>query len=106
MLHMKTLLLTSSLLALVLTSGCNRGTETTRSSSGTRLTPPTFSSFDSPGGTNVVQAHMIKFVNADLEQAFALYQELSGRSLIRSPTVPANIKITFENATPLTRAEA
>jgi general secretion pathway protein D len=103
---MKSLSLTSSMLVLALASGCGRSSGTTRSSSGTRLTPPTFSSFDAPGGTNVVQAHMIKFVNADIEQAFALYQELSERSLIRSPMVPANVKISFENAAPLTRAEA
>lgn len=49
---------------------------------------------------------MMRFVDADLVQLLALYQELSARSIIRSPMVPMSAKITFENATPMTRVEA
>lgn len=48
---------------------------------------------------------MIHFQEADVSQVLAVYQELSGRSLIRSPRVPMSIKITFENVTPLSRVE-
>ena len=95
-----------TLSVLLLATGCDRHAGLPRGSSGTKPMPPTFSSFDPPTGTNVLAPHMMRFVNADIEQLFAVYQELSGRSLIRSPMIPANIKITFENTTGLTRAEA
>jgi type II secretory pathway component GspD/PulD (secretin) len=100
---MKILLCISALLALA--GGCNRHAGSSRDSQ-TPPTPPTFSSFDPPGATNEIQAHMMRFVEADLVQILALYQDLSGRSIIRSPAVPMNIKITFENTTAMTRAEA
>jgi general secretion pathway protein D len=46
----------------------------------------------------------VRFESAELAQVLKLYQEVSGRSIIRSPNVP-EIKVTFENVTPLTRVE-
>ena len=67
----------------------------------------TFSSFDIPtrhtaqpefaGGT-------INFQNADLEQVLAIYQELSGRSVIRGPL--PHVAITVRNQISLTRIQA
>lgn len=45
------------------------------------------------------------FTNADVDRVFALYQELSGRSVIRWPNIP-NATVTFENTTAMTRPEA
>ena len=66
----------------------------------------TFSSFDTADTNKTIPSHMIKFQEADLSQVLAVYQELSGRTLIHSPQVPRSAKITLENATPLTRTEA
>lgn len=103
---MKQTLLKSALLVLALACACNRHSGSTRGSAARPPTPPTFSSFDAPGATNEVPARMMRFLDADLEQVLALYQELSGRSIIRSPSVSPNIKITFENTRAMTRAEA
>jgi type II secretory pathway component GspD/PulD (secretin) len=101
---MKTLL-KSTLVALALAIGCNKQGSSPRAWAGSQPTPPTFSSFDPPGGTNAVASRTIVFANADIDQVFALYQELSGRSVIRWPNVP-NVKISFENTRAMTRAEA
>ena len=103
---MKQILLSSVALVLVLAGGCDRPSGWARGSAARPTTPPTFSSFDAPGATNMIQPHMMRFADADLIQVLALYQELSGRSIIRSPSVSLNIKITFENTTAMTRAEA
>ena len=58
-----------------------------------------------PPGVGMAAKGM-RFVDADVSQVLALYEQLSGRTLIRSPLVPMTTKITFENATPLTRVEA
>lgn len=97
---MKKLLLTTMLLIAGLMVGCDKHVK-----SPGKPTPATFSSFDPPGGTNVVGPRMIIFTNADIDHIFALYQELSGRSVIRAPTVP-NATITFQNTTAMTRTEA
>ncbi len=100
---MKAQLIAGLLLTLTFVAACNK-----RSGSGPESAPgpKTYSSFDTTSGTNApLPAHSIHFVQADLEQVLAVYQELSGRSIIRSPAVPP-IKITFDNATPLTRVEA
>lgn len=67
----------------------------------------TFSSFDIPAhgaGKEVTTVGALDFQNAELNQVLAVYQELSGRTVIRgllpSPT------ITVRNQTPLTRIEA
>lgn len=49
-------------------------------------------------------AGSVRFEAVDLAQVLKLYQDVSGRSIIRSPNVP-EVKVTFENATPLTRVE-
>lgn len=69
--------------------------------------PATLSSFDRSGaGDSTIAAHMIRFQEADLAVILDFYQELSGRTLIRSPQLPMTSKITVENNTQLTRVEA
>jgi type II secretory pathway component GspD/PulD (secretin) len=103
-LPMNVQLLTGCLLALMLVTACNKHA---RSAPESAPGPKTYSSFDASSGTNAsFPPHSIRFVQADLEQVLALYQEVSGRSLIRSPRVPMTTKITFDSATPLTRVEA
>ena len=66
----------------------------------------TFSSFDRvPNAKREIGPGGIIFNDADVRQVFELYQEVSGRSLIYSGQVPKNAKVTFRNATALTRAE-
>jgi len=50
-------------------------------------------------------AGLIKLFEADRRQVLDIYQELTGRTLIVSPRLPA-AKITVRSQTPLTRAEA
>ena len=101
---MKIKSLTGLLLALALVTGCNRRSGTGSSS---LPGPRTFSSFDTSSKAEAsIGARSILFQQADITNAFALYQELSGRSLILSPALPTAIKITFENTTPLSRVEA
>jgi general secretion pathway protein D len=67
----------------------------------------TFSSFDIPArgaGKEVTAAGTFDFQNADLEQVLAIYQELSGRTVIRG-SLPRPT-ITVRNQTPLTRIQA
>jgi type II secretory pathway component GspD/PulD (secretin) len=69
---------------------------------------PTFSSFDRPrarDGSSVVPAGMLKFVDADVEMVLNIYQELSGRTVIRAVPLPHG-KVTFQTQTPLSRVEA
>ena len=67
----------------------------------------TYSSFNVPtrqAAESVAEIGTINFQNADLEQVFGIYQEFSGRTVIRgSLPHPA---ITVRNQTPLTRVEA
>jgi type II secretory pathway component GspD/PulD (secretin) len=106
---MKRTLITSSLLALLLVAGC-RPKETTDGERGVKgqssvKEPPALSSFDTPRRNETsMPAGSVRFESAELAQVLKLYQEVSGRSIIRSPNVP-DIKVTFENATPLTRVE-
>ena len=66
----------------------------------------TFSSFDrTPEARKEIGAGAILFNEADVRLVFDLYQELSGRSVIHSPRVPKNIKVTFRNVSPLSRVE-
>ncbi len=67
----------------------------------------TFSSFDVPTHRTAkpeFPISTIDFRNADLDQVLALYQEISGRTVIKGilPRPP----ITFANQTPLTRVQA
>lgn len=78
-----------------------------------RTSPPaatqktTFSSFDVPAhgaGKEPMAPGLIDFHNADLEQVLAIYQELSGRTVIRG-TLP-HPTITVRNQTRLTRVQS
>jgi general secretion pathway protein D len=66
----------------------------------------TISSFDVSNDTNSIPAGGINYEEADVKQIFELYENLSGRTLIRSPQVPTSIKITLRNARPFSAVEA
>ena len=93
--------------ALLFASACNRaldGDGHDAAHDGTKGSP-TLSSFDvRHRGETTRPAGSVKFEAAELAHVLRLYQEVSGRSVIRAPNVP-DIKVTFENATPLTPVE-
>jgi type II secretory pathway component GspD/PulD (secretin) len=65
----------------------------------------TLSSFDPPApGDKLTPAGMIKFEQAELAQVLKVYEEISGRSIIRAGSLP-DVKITFSNQTPMTGVE-
>jgi type II secretory pathway component GspD/PulD (secretin) len=67
----------------------------------------TYSSFDIPAqgaGKEAIVAGTIDFQNADVEQVLAIYQELSGRTVVRGPM--PRPQISLRSQTPLTRVEA
>lgn len=67
----------------------------------------TFSSFDLPTRQTEqpeVVSGAINFQKAELEQVFAVYQELSGRTVIRGPL--PRVAISVRNQMPLTRIQA
>ncbi len=69
--------------------------------------PKTFSSFDIPtrgAGKKPLEVGAINFQNADLEQVFCIYQELSHRTVIRGSLLGPTI--TVRSQTPLTRVQA
>ena len=102
---MKRTLITSSLLALLVIAGC-RPKDGEHDAGGRRANEPlTLSSFDiSRRNETSMPPGSVRFEAVDLAQVLKLYQGVSGRSIIRSPNVP-EIKVTFENITPLTRVE-
>ena len=53
----------------------------------------------------VFPAGLIKFVDADLGQVLEIYQELTGRTVLKPSSLPAT-KITIRTQTELTRSEA
>lgn len=64
----------------------------------------------SPAGVSdpnqeILPAGLIKFNEADLSQVLEIYQELTGRTVLKPNTV-AQTKISIRTQTPLTRAEA
>lgn len=73
------------------------------------LAEETFSSVDRPGGGGkageTFPAGLIKFEEADLDQVLNTYRELSGRTIVRSTTLP-HAKISIQSQTALTRIEA
>jgi len=89
-------------LALIAAGGCEKAAPESRATK----RPPTFSSFDATESTNAVATGLMNFREADLEQVLDVYAALSRRTVIRSPQVPASVKITFRNASPLSTAEA
>jgi general secretion pathway protein D len=95
----RTLLTMASLLCLALAACC------TSPPAGTQK--KTFSSFDLPArgaGKAQLAVGSIDLQNAELEQVLALYQELSGRTVIRGPLPRPTI--TVRNQTPLNRIQA
>jgi general secretion pathway protein D len=80
------------------------GANPTASASPTKASP-TLSSFDVSSDTNTIPARGINFDEADIKQVFDLYENISGRTIIRSPQVPMAVKITLRNATALTAVE-
>src|SRR5260370_32226604 len=82
------------------------------STSGTQPTakagPRTFSSFDVVSGRTgpkEFEPGALNFQNTDLLQVLAVYQEISGRTVIRPATLPAPT-ISVRNQTPLSRVQA
>ena len=57
------------------------------------------------GSTNDIPANMMRFQEADLSQVFELYAELTGKTILKAPQVPQNVKLTLRNQTPLTRQQ-
>jgi type II secretory pathway component GspD/PulD (secretin) len=77
-------------------------------SQGTPAETPTFSSLDRPGSRSdqeVFPAEGLKFLDAEIPAVLMAYQELSGRTVVRSGALSA-AKISVQNQTPLTRREA
>lgn len=58
-----------------------------------------------PAEEEVFPAGLIKFSEADLSQVLEIYQELTGRTVLRPASLPA-AKITIKSQTQLTRTEA
>ena len=70
--------------------------------------PRTFSSLDRPDARShqeVLNKGSLRFEEADMLQVLKVYQELSGRAVVRANPLPA-VNISFENETPLNRQEA
>jgi general secretion pathway protein D len=53
----------------------------------------------------IIPAGTIKFLNMPLDQVLEFYATLTGRTVLRSPQVPANVAITIRNETDLTPQE-
>ncbi|HXI51295.1 MAG TPA: secretin N-terminal domain-containing protein, partial [Candidatus Saccharimonadales bacterium] len=58
-----------------------------------------------PDPNEILPAGMIKFQEADLSQVLEIYQELTGRTVLKPASVP-QAKISIKTQTELTRAEA
>jgi general secretion pathway protein D len=58
-----------------------------------------------PDENDIFPAGLIKFQEADINQVLEIYQELTGRTVLKPATVPA-VKISIRTQTELTRAEA
>ena len=70
------------------------------------LAEETYSSVDRPSSSGeTFPPGLLKFEDADLNQVFNVYRELSKRSIVRPANLP-NAKISLETQTPLTRTEA
>ncbi len=98
------LMLMGWLLALGLAGCCTA--PATKSAS--KSNPPTISSFDVGHGRAAqqeLQTGSLNFQNVDLAQVLAIYQEISGRTVIRPATLPAPT-ISVRNQTPLSRVQA
>jgi general secretion pathway protein D len=58
-----------------------------------------------PDPNEILPAGMIKFQDSDIAQVLEIYQELTGRTVLKPNSLPAT-KISLRTQTPLTRAEA
>jgi general secretion pathway protein D len=67
-------------------------------------TVSSFDRADSKAGGALVPAGMVKFVEADVEMVLNIYQEISGRTVIRASPLP-HARISFQTQTPLSRVE-
>ncbi len=97
-------LLLSELLTLGLAGCCT----TPSTGSAAKTQPRTYSSFDvanSRGTHDELQVGSLNFQNTDLAQVLAIYQEISGRTVIRPATLPAPA-ISVRNQTPLSKVQA
>ena len=93
----------AGLLCLGLTGCCTGRAASSEANASKR----TYSSFDIPAhgaGKEAIVAGTIDFQNADLEQVLAIYQELSGRTVVRGGL--PRPQITLRSQTSLTRVEA
>jgi general secretion pathway protein D len=52
-----------------------------------------------------IPAGMIHFQELDIQSVLDFYADLMGRTILKSPQTPANVKISLQNKTPLTRQE-
>jgi general secretion pathway protein D len=94
----------TGLLCLGLT-GC---TATPNTGPAAKAQPRTYSSFDVVSGRTgpkEFEPGALNFQNTDLLQVLAVYQEISGRTVIRPATLPAPT-ISVRNQTPLSRVQA
>ena len=57
-------------------------------------------------GTNdMIPAGLIRFQEADLSQVIDFYADLTGKTILKSPQVPQNVKVSLFNKTALTKQE-
>ncbi len=99
-------ILLSCVLALGLAGCCTE--KRSKEAGNVRATPRTFSSFDieaSNSGPKEFPVGSLNFQNTDLAQVLAVYQEISGRTVIRPATLPAPT-ISVRSQTPLSRIQA
>jgi len=85
-------------------SGC----AATSSTKPAKSRPQTFSSFDAPTGrAGRIQfpTDGLNFQGAELAQVLAIYQEISGRTVIRPSALPSP-RFSLRNQAPLSRVEA
>ncbi len=76
--------------------------------SATNAQPRALSSFDVQNGRSAqeeLQVGTLNFQNTDLAQVLVIYQEISGRTVIRPATLPAPA-ISVRNQTPLSKVQA
>jgi type II secretory pathway component GspD/PulD (secretin) len=95
--------------SLLRSRGGQEKRETFQRPSGIRKRPAgaVFSSLDEAKASESkeIDANAIAFADTDLEEVLDLYQDLSGRSILRSANLP-QLRVTFRNELPLSRREA
>ncbi len=88
------------------TSGTPRGNAPVLDDTLKGLQKQTISSLDRESShPDVLAPGVIKFIDGDLLQVLDVYQELSGRTVVRSTTLPL-VKVSVRSQTPLNRIEA